>query len=161
MAAVIHECHLEDQLPFFPYGVQYHRAPTPLPEEWAGDLAEIAKVGYTHVQFRPQWRQHERLREKCAWGELDRLFDLAHEHDLRVILKPMLETAPDWVYDDLEGSRIGFHGVPISPHANAAYYVGGWLPCFDNPQVMAAASCFVVELAKRYREHPALWMYDA
>jgi len=31
----------EEQLDFYPYGTQYHRAPTPLPEEWAGDLAEM------------------------------------------------------------------------------------------------------------------------
>ena len=151
----------EERLAFFPYGVQYHRAPTPLPEEWAGDLAEIARVGYTHVQYRPQWRWHERIREKCTWEDLDRLFDLAAENGLRVVLKPMLETAPDWVYDDLGGTRIGFHGIPISPHANAAYYVGGWWPCFDNPQVVETAGRFVRELAARYRAHPALWMYDA
>ena len=28
---------------FYPYGVQYYRAPTPLPEEWEKDLAEIAR----------------------------------------------------------------------------------------------------------------------
>jgi beta-galactosidase GanA len=122
----------EDRLKFFPYGTQYHRAPTPLPDEWEGDLAEIKHVGYTHVQFRPQWRQHERIRDHCAWDELDRLFELAQKNELRVVLKPMLETAPDWVFDELDGTRIGFHGVPLSPHANAAYYVGGWWPCFDN-----------------------------
>ena len=151
----------EDDLGFYPYGTQYHRAPTPLPEEWEGDLAEIARVGYTHVQFRPQWRQHERIRENSAWDELDRLFDLADGNNLHVVLKPMLETAPDWVYDELGGTRIGFHGAPLSPHANAAYYVGGWLPCFDNPSVVAAAARFVRELAARYRAHPAFWMYDA
>lgn len=151
----------EGQLAFFPYGTQYHRAPTPLPEEWEEDLAEIKRVGYTHVQFRPQWRQHERIREDCAWDELDRLFELAQKNKLRVVLKPMLETAPDWVYDELDGARIGFHGIPLSPHANAAYYVGGWFPCFDNPQVVEAASRFVRELVGRYRAHPALWFYDA
>ncbi len=151
----------EEHLGFFPYGTQYHRFPTPLPEEWDGDLAEIARAGYTHVQYRPQWRQHERVRGNCAWDELDRLFDLAAGNNLRVVLKPMLETAPDWVYYELDGTRIGFHGVPLSPHANAAYYVGGWLPCFDNPHVVEAAARFVRALVARYREHPALWMYDA
>ncbi len=146
---------------FFPYGVQYHRAPTPLPDEWAGDLAEIARCGYTHVQFRPQWRWHERLRGHQVWDDLDKLFDLAAQNRLRVILKPMLETAPDWVFDELNGTRLGFHGVPIEPLAHAAYYVGGWWPCFDNPGVVEAASAFVNALVTRYREHPALWFYDA
>lgn len=149
------------ELDFFPYGLQYHRAPTPLPEEWADDLARIAAKGYTHVQFRPQWRWHERVRGVRNWDDLDRLFQLAGERRLRVVLKPMLETAPDWVFTDLGGSRVGFHGVPLSPFASGAYYVGGWWPCFDNPAVVAAASAFVRELVGRYKDHPALWFYDA
>ncbi|MHB0997863.1 MAG: beta-galactosidase [Armatimonadota bacterium] len=149
------------QYDFYPYGTQYHRAPTPLPDEWEGDLQEIARAGYTHVQYRPQWRCHERLRGEYTWDDLDRLFDLAHKYGLRVVLKPMLETAPDWVYTDLEGTRIGFHGVPISPIALGSYYVGGWLPCFDNPDVAVAAGAFVWNLTRRYKDHPALWFYDA
>lgn len=151
----------EENLSFFPFGTQYHRAPTPLATEWAGDLAEIARAGYTHVQFRPQWRCHERLRGRHVWDDLDRLCDLAELHGLRVVLKPMLETAPDWVFDDLAGTRIGFHGQPITAHANSAYYVGGWWPCFDNPGVAQAASEFIGVMVERYRSHPALWMYNA
>ena len=149
-----------DTEPAFPYGTQYHRAPTPLPEEWEGDLKEIARAGYTHLQFRPQWRVHERIRGKRVWHDLDRLFELAEHNALRVVLKPMLETAPDWVFRELDGTRIGFHGVPISPFAHGAYYVGGWWPCFDNPQVASAAGVFVRALVRRYRAHPALWLYD-
>jgi len=41
---------------------------------------EIAKQGYTHVQFRPQWRCHERIRGECVWDDLDQLFDLAEKN---------------------------------------------------------------------------------
>lgn len=150
-----------EKLAFFPYGTQYHRAPTPLPEEWEQDLKEIARVGYTHIQLRPQWRWHERIRGKPGWDDLDRLFDLSGQCGLRVILKPMLETAPDWVFQELSGSRIGFHGVPLSPFANGAYYVGGWWPCFDNPEVVLAAAGFVKTMIARYCHHPALWCYNA
>ncbi len=146
---------------FFPFGCQYHRAPTPLPEEWPGDLAEIARQGYTHVQFRPQWRCHERIRGQYEWGDLDRLFELAAQNGLRVILKAQLENAPDWVFTELEGGRVGFHGKPLDPIAHAAFYVGGWWPCFDNPAVAAAAADFTRELASRYKSHPALWFYNA
>jgi beta-galactosidase GanA len=151
----------EKQLDFYPYGVQYYRAPTPLPGEWEADLDEIARIGYTHVQYRPQWRWHQKVRGKTTWDDLDCLFDLAGRKKLKVILKPMLETAPDWAFHELKGTRIGFHGVPISPISHGAIYVGGWLPCFDNPGVMSAALDFVRELVRRYRNHPALWFYDA
>ncbi len=151
----------EEQFDFYPYGVQYHRAPTPLPDEWEGDLKEIKRAGFTHIQLRPQWRWHERIQGKAVWDDLDRLFDLAHQNQLRVVLKPMLETAPDWVFEDLKGTRIGIHGVPISPIAHGAYYVGGWWPCFDNPHVVRAASDFVARMVQRFRQHPALWFYNA
>ncbi len=149
------------ETPFFPYGTQYYRAPTPLPEEWEEDLREIARCRYTHVQFRPQWRWHERIRGKYCWDDLDRLCDLAHKNGLRVIIKSMLETAPDWVFQELGGLRIGFHHRPIEPISHAAFYVGGWLPCFDNPQVRQAAFEFNRRLAERYKDHPALWFFNA
>ncbi len=146
---------------FYPYGTQYHRAPTPLPEEWEGDIKTIAEKGYTHIQFRPQWRCHERVRGKYVWDDLDRLFELAEKYNMKVVLKPMLENAPDYVYTKLDGTRISFRGLPIVPHAPAAYYVGGWLPCFDNPKVRKAAAKFVRELTNRYKDHPSLWFYNA
>ena len=145
---------------FFPVGYQYHRAPTPLPSEWENDLKEINRRGYTHVQYRPQWRWHERIWGKPVFEDLDRLFDLAKKYGLRVVLKPMLETAPDWVFSELNGTRIGFHGKPITPLANGAYYVGGWWPCFDNRKVIKAATEFTGKMVRRYRGHPALWFYD-
>jgi beta-galactosidase len=147
---------------FFPFGPHYFCNPTPLPDEWDQDLAEIAKAGYTHIQFRTIWRCYERIRGEFFWDELDQLFDLAAKHGLRVILKPMLENAPDWVFTELEGSRIGFHDIPMTRTAmNSAYYAGGFMPCFDNPQVIDASVNYLKELTKRYCDHPALWCYDA
>ena len=71
---------------FFPFGTQYHRAPTPLESEWATDMAEIAARGYTHIQVRPQWRCHERIRGEYDFSELLRLHDEAQRNNLRVIV---------------------------------------------------------------------------
>lgn len=145
----------------FPYGCQYHRHPTPLPEEWEPDFAELARLHYTHVQFRPQWRCHERIRGEYDWRELDALFDTVERFPLSVILKPQLENAPDWVFTELEGSRIGFNAMPLAPIAHAAFYVGGWWPCFTNPAVAEAAEDFTRKLAERYRTRRSLWLYNA
>lgn len=146
---------------FYPYGTQYYRAPTPMPDEWEVDIPELKRAGYTHIQLRPQWRWHEAVRHQYQFDDMNRLFELAEENGLRVILKPMLETAPDWVFTELNGTRIGFHGVPLTPFAHGAYYVGGWWPCFENTLVREAALDFVKVLTLRYCDHPALWIYDA
>lgn len=125
------------------------------------DLPRIREAGYTHIQLRPQWRWHEAVRGQYDWNDIAQLFDLAEKHALRVVLKPMLETAPDWVFQELNGTRIGFHGVPITPFAHGAYYVGGWWPCFENPAVRQAAIEFTDVLVREFKEHPALWLYDA
>jgi beta-galactosidase GanA len=151
----------ESQFDFFPYGTQYYREPTPLPDEWEIDIKEIARVGMTHVQYRPQWICHERIRGQYTWDDTDRLFDLAAQYGVRVVLKPMMECAPDWVYTELDGYRIGFGGQRIGPHAHGAFYPGGWLPCFDNPDVRKAAFEFTKTIAARYKDHPALWFYNA
>lgn len=146
---------------FFPFGAQYHRAPTPLECEWDGDLAEIIAKGYTHIQFRPQWRCHERIRGEYDFAELDRLFAVAQKHGVRVIVKPQLETAPDWVFTELDGARVGFGGQPLPPIAHAAFYVGGWWPCFDNPAVAEAAGRFTEALATHVKDQPNLWFFNA
>ncbi|MBQ0106166.1 MAG: beta-galactosidase [Armatimonadetes bacterium] len=146
---------------FFPYGVQYYRQPTPLPEEWEEDLKNIKASGYTHIQLRPQWKWAERIEGEYNFEDIAQLMDLAQKYDLKVILKPMAECAPDWIFSKYEGSRIGYRGVPIPPIAHGAFYVGGWLPCFDNPKVKEGAYNFARALALKFKDHPALWFYNA
>ncbi len=149
------------ELDFFPYGVQYYRQPTPLPKEWAEDLKNIKAAGYTHIQLRPQWKWAERVEGKYLFDDIATLMDLAYKNDLKVIIKPMVECAPDWIFALYGGSRVGFRGVPIPPIAHGAFYVGGWLPCFDNPKVKEGAANFAKALASRFKDHPALWFYNA
>ena len=151
-----------EQGDFFPFGTHYYCPPIPLPEEWEHDFEQLSTAGYTHVQFRALWRWYETRRGEFVWDDLDRIFDLAEQYGLRVVLKPMLENAPDYVFTAIDGTRIGFHGIPMTRYAmNSAYYAGGFMPCFDNPTVLAAAAVFLRLLAARYAEHPALWFYDA
>ena len=64
-------------------------------------------------------------------------------------------------FNELDGFRIGFHHRPIEPISHAAFYVGDRLPCFDNPQVRQTAFEFNRHLAERYKDHPALWFFNA
>ncbi|NOZ64865.1 MAG: hypothetical protein GXO71_08125, partial [Caldiserica bacterium] len=47
------------------------------------------------------------------------------------------------------------------PGAVGAYYVGGWLPCFDHPKVREEANRFIGAAVKRYRERKNLLLWNA
>jgi hypothetical protein len=145
----------------FPLAVHYYRQPTPLPGEWAGDFARMREMGINTVQLRPQWRWHERVEGEFRWDDLDRIFDLAGEHQLRVVFKFMLETAPDWLYRDYPAMRIAPDGTPLPPRPTGSNYVGGWLPCFDVPEVRERAARFVRAGVERYRERAELFWWHA
>jgi len=140
-------------------GTQYYRQPTPLPDEWEKDLKAIRLRGIEYIQLRPQWKWHERREGEYQWDDIDRLLDLAEKHRLKVIFKFMLETAPQYIYDKYDGYRQGLDHERIWPVDHAAFYPGGWLPCFDNPKVMERAKLFVQHAVERYKNRPeiAVW----
>ncbi|MBQ7257885.1 MAG: beta-galactosidase [Abditibacteriota bacterium] len=147
-------------LDFFPYGVNYYRQPTPLPDEWAIDLKNIKEAGYTHIQLTCCWKWAERIEGEFSFNDIDTLMNLAQENNLKVILMPMVESAPDWIFTKYEGERMGYKGVPIPPEADGDFYLGGFIPCFDNPIVNNKACGFAKTFAARYKDHPALWMFN-
>ncbi len=143
----------------FVYGTQYYRAPTPLPPEWPGDLAAMGELGLDAIQLRVQWRWNEPAEGQYDFSDLDELFELAARNGKQVIVKFLMENAPDYVYGRLGGSRMDMHGRPLPPLAHGAYYCGGWLPCFDNPAVIEHAKQFVRTVVERYRERPELLLW--
>ena len=144
----------------FVYGTQYYRAPTPLPEEWENDFKNFSRYGINTIQLRLQWRQHEKRRGEYDFSDSDRLFDLAEKYQIKVIVKFMLENAPDYVFYELNGRRIGLNGIPLTEGAHGAFYIGGWRPCFDNPDVMQSALRFVEKTVTRYRNKQVLLYWN-
>lgn len=142
-------------------GTHYYRAPSPPPEEWDEDLANCRKLGFDFVQVRVFWRWHEREEGVYYWQDLDELMAKAAAAGCRVVFQINLENAPEYVFEKYDGYRIDIRGIRIWPSCNAAFYVGGWIPCFDNPEVMSAGLRFVEALVKRYQNDPTLAFYHA
>ena len=145
----------------FLLATQYYRAPTPLPDEWEDDLRNIKKLGFEAVQLRIQWRWNERNEGLYNFDDIDRLFDIAGKNGLDVIIKFLLETAPEYIYRKYNGYRVSPSGEKILPTANGAFYVGGWLPCFDNLPIRERGSAFIREVVTRYRDRENLVLYNA
>jgi len=143
------------------YGTQYYRAPTPVPESWERDIKTAKKLGMTHVQLWCQWRWHERKRGEFLWDDTDRLFDLAEKEGLQVIVMVMLETAPAWLFRKYDCERVDPRGHKICAGPVAAYYVGGWWPCFENPNVRSEAERFITATVNRYSSRKNLLVFHA
>ena len=152
-----------DTVPFdyIPYGVQYYRAPTPTPSEWEDDLKLAAENHIPVIQLRPQWRWHERRKGEFYFDDMDRLFDLTEQYGLKVIVKFLMECAPQWLYREYDCYRIDNTGRVIPGGANAAFYVGGWIPCFDHPKVREEGTRFIEATVQRYRDRANLIAWNA
>ena len=142
------------------YGIQYYRAPTPLPAEWEEDLSKMAdRISVDTIQLRIQWRQNERREGEYSFSDLDKLFELSEKYNLKIIVKFLLETAPQYIYEKYDGYRRNSDNTIIRSCSHGAFYVGGWLPCFHNEKVKERAKLFVRKVAERYahKKNIILW----
>ena len=73
------------------HATQYYRSPTPLPEEWEGDISNMDKFNLDTIQIRINWRQNERKEGEYDFSDVDRLLELAKKYNKRVIMKFLLE----------------------------------------------------------------------
>jgi beta-galactosidase GanA len=144
----------------FVYGTQYYRAPTPLPQEWEMDMVKMDSIGIDTIQLRVQWRKNEPREDEYYFDDIDDLFALAQKHRRKVIFKFLMENAPDYIYEKYHGHRQGLNGESLNPGAHGAFYIGGWLPCFDNPEVVQRAKKFVRVMVERYKHHDNLILWN-
>lgn len=142
------------------HGTQYYRTPTPLPDEWEGDLANMADYGIDAIQIRINWRWNERKENEYDFSDVDRLMELAEKNNKKVIIKFLLECAPQYIFDKYGGTRIGPRGEQLRGGSHGAFY-GGWRPCFTNPKVQERAVLFVEKVAERYAGHKNLFLWNA
>ena len=144
----------------FLHATQYYRSPTPLENEWENDLICMSDYGLDVIQIRINWRWNERIEGVYDFSDVDKLLSLAEKHDKKVIIKFLLECAPQYVYDKYDGTRIAHDGTKLSPGSHGAFY-GGYRPCFTNPYVMEHAVKFVEEVAKRYSSNKSVIFWNA
>ncbi len=140
------------------HGTQYYRSPTPLPEEWEGDLARMTDFNLDIIQIRINWRNNEIREDEYTFDDVDKLMSLAEKYNKKVVMKFLLECAPNYVFHKYGGTRIGPKGEQIRGGYHGAFY-GGWRPCFTNPYVQERAVKFVEKIAERYagRKNLILW----
>jgi len=142
------------------HGTQYYRTPTPLPNEWESDISQFEEYGIDAFQIRINWRWNERREGEYDFSDVDMLMKLAERNNRQVVIKFLLECAPQYIFDKYDGTRIGPRGEQLRGGSHGAFF-GGWRPCFENPMVKERAALFVAEVAKRYAGHPNLILWNA
>ena len=140
---------------YFPLGIQYHRPPTPPPEEWESDLAHIARLGLDHVYTWVTWAYVERARGCYAWDDFERLFDLAAKYGLDVVPNLELWAVPTWAERD-EFRQIGLDGRPRPFAASPIHNLYSWRPCLDNLDLRKLIEPFLRAAVDRFEDRPNL-----
>lgn len=154
--------HAHMKNPPFIWGVQYYRAPTPERRHWENDLANIRKLGFTDVKYWVQWRWAHRDENSFYFDDMDELMDLAQKYGLRVTLNIICDITPSWFLEKYpDCKQIRSDGAVVEPYVSSCRQLGGMPgPCYNHDAGIVERKKFVDAVVKRYRSHPAMYMWD-
>ena len=147
----------------FPVGVGYYRAPMPKLELWDDDFARLNAAGFRIVRSFTYWNHMEPRPGQYELEDIDRLFDLAAEHDIQIWLDIILAThgaCPEWLTREHPDMRVvTYRGERVSPTAGAATPQGSQMHCYDHPVWREYAGALLRHVVTRYRERPSLLIW--
>lgn len=148
-------------IPFL-FGAQYYRPPTPMSEDWAEDIKRMKGAGLNTVQLWVVWGWVEPSEGNFVYDDYDRIVDLADKNGMNVVISTITDLQPFWLPRAYPHTRmIDEFGQPIrgTPREEC---LPGLTPgqCTDHPEILALSQRFMRELAKRYRNAPALAAWD-
>lgn len=141
------------------HGTQYYRSPTPLPEEWEGDIDRMGDFNLDTFQIRINWRNNELREDEYDFSDVDRLLELAKKYNRKVVMKFLLECAPQYIFDKYDGVRVGPKGERLRGGYHGAFF-GGWKPCFTNVHVKERAMKFVDKVVERYYKDESIILWN-
>lgn len=145
-----------------PFGSQYYRAPTPVPQDWERDIVVMKDTGLDCVKLWLQWRWNHPGPDQMDFTDLSRICDLAGKHGLKVVLNSILDIAPAWLYDlHPDAYMVTCGGRLAHSQVTACRQVGGSPgPCYHHEGAWQRAWSFLAEAARHFAGHPAVWGWD-
>lgn len=147
--------------PFFPAGATY--APLPKatevdPSQWPRDIGNIAELGLTVFRLFICWDRVEQTPGVRDYSRIDRVFDLAEQHGLKVIGNvggtfanlQAIYPPRHLVYDR--------HCTLLKPKPDSPeeLHFNRFKLCYDDPAYQELAAEFIREAVTRYRNRPSL-----
>lgn len=149
-------------LPPFLFGAQYFRPPFPLAEHWEADLARMRDAGLNSIQCWVVWGWVEPQPGRLVFADYDRLFDLAANHQMGVVLSVLPEVNPFWLDQAIpDGRMIDIEGRPVRSCARNEC-ISGLVPglCSDHPDVRKRMTDFVENCARHFAQRDNLLAWD-
>ena len=122
-------------------GTQYYRPPNPPTERWEQDIRMIKDHGLSVIRM---WFVPDAINPaegQWDWAAFDRLFELAHENGLKVLIQYVPE-GPLWKAKQRGQQSNNTTG------------------CIDDPASRVHIEEYMTAVATRYRDHPAVFAYD-
>ena len=147
----------------FPVGVEYYRPPVPPPEYWDEDFRRISAAGMSIVRVWYSWDWVETLPNHYEFDDLDRLFDLAAQHGLKVWVDTPLGThmaCPAWMLRSHPDMRIVRRDGSVQQNTTGAFAAHGAMTHnFDHPMWRVYVERYLRQFVPRYKDHQALGVW--
>ena len=147
----------------FPVGVEYYRPPVPPPEYWDEDFRRISAAGMSIVRVWYSWDWVETLPNHYEFDDLDRLFDLAAQHGLKVWVDTPLGThmaCPAWMLRSHPDMRVVHRDGSVQQNTTGAFAAHGAMTHnFDHPMWRVYVERYLRQFVPRYKDHQALGVW--
>ena len=147
----------------FPVGVEYYRPPVPPPEYWDEDFRRISATGMSIVRVWYSWDWVETLPNHYEFDDLDRLFDLAAQHGLKVWVDTPLGThmaCPAWMLRSHPDMRVVRRDGSVQQNTTGAFAAHGAMTHnFDHPMWRVYVERYLRQFVPRYKDHQALGVW--
>lgn len=147
----------------YPYGAVYFRKSNPPKKDWEEDYKRAAEDGINLFRHWVIWGAVETAPKIYDWSDYDRQMELAQKYGIKVILAEITMSVPAWAAKDrpdlfpLNMERKSFRAEMAGNSAVGGFPSGF---CLDKPEARAMVGEFLEAMAKRYKDHPALYGYD-
>jgi beta-galactosidase len=123
-------------------------------ERWAKDLDSIKATGFDAIKTWVDWATAEPKPGDYSFANLDLLLKLAQERQMRVIIQIYLDSAPDWVGQQIPEARfVDRSGAVIDSQSAPGY-------CIDNARLRTQIIDFLSALSREANHYDALYGWD-
>lgn len=123
-------------------------------QRWAKDLDSIKATGFDTIKTWVDWATAEPRPGDYSFANLDLLLKLAQERHMRVIIQIYLDSAPDWVGQQIPEARfVDRSGAVINSQSAPGY-------CIDNARLRTQIVNFLSALSREANRYEALYGWD-